>query len=312
MTKQAGPVLLYIASFPYSGSTIFSIALGNSPGFLNIGEANYLENDWKDEKPCYCRETLAACPFWSEVKKLTGAGPGAAGPSLQLEDHAALRFLDSRDLPLHKRFLVSLGVPLTVVFRQEDLRDYASRTASFIRSLSHAFGACAIVDASKNLRRLEVLRQYSNLDIKVIVLKREAQDLLASRLKRAKRRNPGYSPLMAPVYLLWVLYHRFAIRRVTRKMRDEECLEVSYEELCGTPQALERRIGRWLGTPVNFGISGENVIDTSNSHIFTGNVRITKFEEGGKGIRLRKAASSVPGFGKLERVVLAVSRRIEI
>lgn len=312
MTKQAGPVLIYIASFPYSGSTIFSIALGNSPDFLNIGEANYLENDWKDKKPCYCRETLAECPFWSEVKKLTAAGPGAAGQSLQLENKSALRFLDSRDLPVHKRLLVSLGVPLNVVFRDEDLRDYASRTASFMTSLSRAYGAYAIVDASKNLRRLEVLRLHSDLDIKVIVLKRQAQDLLVSRLKRAKRRNPRYSPLMSPVYLLWVLYHRFAIRRVTRRMGDEEYLEATYEELCETPQALERRIERWLGTSIDFGINGENVMDTSNAHIYTGNVRITKYDAPDKGIRLRKNASSTPSFSAFERMVLALSRRIEI
>lgn len=311
-TEQAGPVLLYVASFPYSGSTIFSIALGNSPDVLNIGEANYLENDWQDKKPCYCRKALADCPFWSGAKKLTEAGPGAAGPSLQLEDHSALRFLDSRDLPFLKRLLVSLGVPLTAVFRQEDLRDYASRTASFVTSLSQAFGAWAVVDASKNIRRLEALRLYSDLDIRVIVLKRQAQDLLASRLKRARRRNPRYSPLSAPVYLLWVLYHRFAIRRQTRRMRKEEYLEVTYEELCDTPQALQRRIGNWLGTPVDFGIRGGNVIDTSASHIFTGNVRITKNDAPEKGIRLKKETSSAPSFSALERMVLAVSRRIEI
>ncbi|OBY28146.1 hypothetical protein, partial [Leisingera sp. JC1] len=325
-------------------------ALGNSPDFLNIGEANYLENDWQDKKPCYCRKALADCPFWSGAKKLTEAGPGAAGPSLQLEDQSALRFLDSRDLPFLKRLLVSLGVPLTVVFRQEDLRDYASRTASFVTSLSQAFGAWAVVDASKNIRRLEALRLYSDLDSKVIVLKRQAQDLLASRLKRARRRNPRYSPLSAPVYLLWVLYHRFAIRRQTRRMRQEEYLEVTYEELCDTPQALQRRIARrrnprysplsapvyllWvlyhrfairrqtrrmrqeeylevtyeelcdtpqalqrrigngLGTPVDFGIRGGNGSDTAAAHIFTGNVRITKNDAPEKGIRLRKETAS--------------------
>ncbi|MBY6069110.1 sulfotransferase [Leisingera aquaemixtae] len=312
MEKQAGPVLIYIAAFPYSGSTVFSIALGNSPDFLNLGEANFLENDWHDDRQCYCRKTLAECPFWDKVKRQTAAGPDSAPPSLQLENQSQLRFLDSRDLPVPKRLLTTLGVPLHAVFRESDLRDYAGRTATFIRSLSQAFGARAVVDASKNLRRLEALRLYSDLDIRVIVLKRRAPGLLASRLKRAKRRNPWYSSLAAPFYVLWVLYHRFAIRRLTRKMREEEYLEVSYDDFCDAPQALERRIGNWLGTAVSFEISGGNVIDTSNSHAFTGNVRIIKHDERSQGIRLRKSAAPAPGSGMFERLALAVSKWIEI
>lgn len=312
MEKTAKPTLIYVASFPYSGSTIFSIALGNSPKIINIGEANYLENDWEDEKPCFCQKTLSECPFWSRVKKLTTSNSGSSCRSLRLENDSTLAILDSRDLPLYKRLLVNFGVPINVIFPEKDLREYADRTTSFLQSLFQDFDAHAIVDASKNLRRLEVLRLYSDLDIKVIVLKRQAHDLLKSRLKRAKRRNPRYSQIISPIYLIWVLYHRLEIRNLTRSMRREEYLDICYEDFLKSPSTVSRAIENWLGRAIDLGINDENIMDTSNSHIYTGNVGVTKYQTPERGILLRKDAPSQPHFGTVERIVLALSKRIKI
>ena len=63
------PRLLYIAAWGRSGSTILGNILGALPGVFDAGELRHFwGRSGRQDRTCGCGETLAACPFWREVR----------------------------------------------------------------------------------------------------------------------------------------------------------------------------------------------------------------------------------------------------
>lgn len=301
--------LVYVAALPYSGSTVFSIALGNSQRFLNIGEAKFIENDWNDSSLCYCQKPLSKCSFWVRFMRARDITSDDSESAIRLDNRSTLRDLDSRRLPFVKMLLADIGIPLPLVFGARTVNEYVGGTTELVNCLTQEFEPAFIVDASKSLRRLKALRHHSGLEVKVIVLHRRLHDLLASRLKRARLRNPSYSPLLSPIYLMWVCLRKARMKWMARRLRPEDCLEINYEEFCDTPKSLERKISAWLGASVDFGIDDEGVINTDDCHIFTGNVGVTKRHGRENGIPLRRTRASLKECTLIERVVLGIARK---
>ena len=62
------PIVVYIAGSGRSGSTLLERALGEIPGFVNVGELiDLYRRTAADGERCGCGEPFAQCPFWSRV-----------------------------------------------------------------------------------------------------------------------------------------------------------------------------------------------------------------------------------------------------
>src|SRR5262252_9835277 len=70
ITRKPGqaPIVLYIAGSGRSGSTLLERALGEIPGFVNVGELIDLYRRVAEHgERCGCGQEFARCPFWSRV-----------------------------------------------------------------------------------------------------------------------------------------------------------------------------------------------------------------------------------------------------
>src|SRR6516164_8448816 len=158
--RQA-PIVVYIAGSGRSGSTLLERALGEIPGFVNVGELIdlYRRTAAQDER-CGCGAAFAECPFWARV------GDRAFGgwPEQKL---AATHRLQGR-VARQRRMPRLLAMPLA---------------GHQFRAVAAEAGAACVVDASKwPVQALALAR--AGLDVRVIHLVRDVRGVAYSLGKR--------------------------------------------------------------------------------------------------------------------------------
>jgi|GEM_PF-3019889 len=279
------PKVIYVTGLAYSGTTLFSAALGHSKGFFNGGEVNYLENDYNHNKLCSCGQKVDNCEVWRPALKLVVADAEKGIKTLAFTQEQKLRTIDKRSKPLHIKILTLFGALPERLFEKGELTDYALRHRNFMRSLSSSTNSDFIVDASKNSARLHVLRHYSDLPIHVIYVRRSIMQSYASRLKRAKRRNKFYFPLFAPIYLGVILFRVSGLRQRLKNFDQDQLSIVDYEAFVTDPQSVEMQLSKELGVPVDLGIkAGE--FGLGHLHVFTGNVWLSHAAKTGEKVKI--------------------------
>ena len=190
VTGENPPTVIYIAGSGRSGSTLLERALGEIPGFANVGELiDLLRRDASRAERCGCGRRFAQCPFWASVgKRAFGDWTGA-----RIADMHPLqrRVAQQRYLP---RLLV---MPLAGAGLRADAARYGEVYASLYRAIATEAGARYVVDASKwPVQALALYR--GGIDIRVIHLVRDVRGVAHSLTKRAKR--------PAATATKWVLY----------------------------------------------------------------------------------------------------------
>lgn len=263
-SKLHGPQLIYVLGLPFSGSTLFALALGNDERFFNAGEISFIEHDFNAVRRCSCGEPLNSCGFWAPLaEELRQAGT----PTLDLAGRVGPRERGSR----------------------ASLANYAARHADFVRRLARCADCRFVLDASKSAHRLQVLSTRSDLPIRVIVLRRNSRDVLAARIKRARRRNRMYVQALAPLFVAWLVNHLFQIQRTLRNFHSEEVVTIGFPEFLMCPEATEHRLSEWLGEDVRLSIDGDRLSLDRVQHVFTGNTWIKTLNFGGEPLRVRDA-----------------------
>jgi len=265
------PKVIYITGLAYSGTTLFSSALGNCENIFNAGEVNHLENDYHHNKICSCGEKVDDCNVWRPVLNFIESEARKHTKTLTFSNEQTLRAIDQRaKKPLRVKILTFLGVLPEHLFDENELKDYALRHQHFVHALSSTMNVDFVVDASKTFIRLHVLRQYTDLSIHVVYVRRSIIQSYASRLKRAKRRNKFYIPLFAPAYLGLIFFRARGIRRHLKSIDPKKVSIVDYEAFIESPRSIEAQLSKELGIPINLGIK-ENEFSLSHLHVFTGN-----------------------------------------
>jgi len=87
----SGPPVIYIAGSGRSGSTIMERALGEMPGFVNVGELIDLARRAGDGERCGCGMAFTDCPFWMGVgeRAFGGWDAGSAAAIGELQSRVA-------------------------------------------------------------------------------------------------------------------------------------------------------------------------------------------------------------------------------
>jgi len=170
------PIVVYIAGSGRSGSTLLERALGELPGFVNVGELIdiYRRTAAEDER-CGCGAAFAQCPFWS------GVGDRAFG-GWQEQQLAATHQLQGR--VARQRFMPRLlAMPLAGRRFRDDVTAYGASYATLYRAIAAVAGAVCVVDASKwPVQALALAR--AGLDVRVIHLVRDVRGVAYSLGKR--------------------------------------------------------------------------------------------------------------------------------
>jgi hypothetical protein len=265
------PKVIYVTGLAYSGTTLFSSALGHSENVFNAGEVNYLENDYHNNKTCSCGHKVNDCIVWRPVLDLVNIEAKKHIKTLAFSEGQTLRAIDKRFLPLSTRILMLFGARLDKLFERNELKDYALRHQNFMRALSTTVNVDFVVDASKSFARLDTLLNYTDLAIHVIYVRRSIVQSYASRLKRAKRRNKFYVPLFAPVYLSVIFFREKDLSRRLKAIDSKNVSIVDYEVFVDNPQSIEAQLRKEIGIPIDFGIR-KNEFNLDHLHVFTGNI----------------------------------------
>jgi sulfotransferase family protein len=178
ITRKPGqaPIVLYIAGSGRSGSTLLERALGEIPGFVNVGELIDLYRRVAEHgERCGCGQEFGACPFWSQV------GERAVG-GWQEHKLAATRDLQAK-VARQRRMPRLLAMPLAGARFRADVAAYGAGYAGLYEGIAAEAGAACVVDASKwPVQALALAR--AGLDVRVIHLVRDVRGVAYSLGKR--------------------------------------------------------------------------------------------------------------------------------
>lgn len=163
--------LFYIASPPYSGSTLLSRLLHAHSQLYSVGELQIFSSkmdrrELLTQRVCACgAPTLMDCPFWQSV------------------DHF-----------LKEQYQLSLW---TIDLNAPAPEDFKRHNAAFFDALRQT-GAPIVVDSSKNVPRLRRLKE-AGFNPQVIRLQRPAPGMVNSSIKRGK-------PWLRAILHYWAYY----------------------------------------------------------------------------------------------------------
>src|SRR5262249_41243263 len=170
------PIVVYIAGSGRSGSTLLERALGEVPGFVNVGELIdlYRRTAAQDER-CGCGAAFAECPFWARVgDRAFGGWPG--------QKLAATHGLQN-GVARQRRMPRLLAMPLAGRQFRADVAAYGASYDVLYHAIAAEAGAACVVDASKwPVQALALAR--AGLDVRVIHLVRDVRGVAYSLGKR--------------------------------------------------------------------------------------------------------------------------------
>jgi hypothetical protein len=170
------PIVVYIAGSGRSGSTLLERALGEIPGFVNVGELiDLYRRTAAHGERCGCGEPFAQCPFWSRV------GDRAFG-GWQEQKLTATRELQGK-VARQRRVPRLLAMPLAGARFRADVAAYGASYGGLYAAIAAEAGAACVVDASKwPVQALALAR--AGLDVRVIHLVRDVRGVAYSLGKR--------------------------------------------------------------------------------------------------------------------------------
>jgi Sulfotransferase family len=293
------PAVIYIAGSGRSGSTLLERALGEIPGFVNVGElVDVSRRDAPQTERCGCGQPFAECAFW------TGVGERGFGgwDSEQLAGVQRLKGHVARRRHVPPLLVPRLGGP---EFRA-DVARYGEHYARLYGAIAAQAGASCVVDASKSpVQALALWR--SGIDIRVVHLVRDVRGFAHSLSKRDVGRpqalNEGdvmWSKRPAKAAGRWVLHQaqvellRSCGMSVTR---------VRYEQFVRDPRRTVEVALDALGLPhgpADLKHLGDGQVTLSPSHGIAGNPSRFRYGE----VMLRADEAWREGMSRRDRVLV--------
>lgn len=294
-----GPTVVYLAGSGRSGSTLLERALGELPGFVNVGELiDLFRRVAPAGERCGCGQPFAACPFWSGVgeRAFGGWDAGLLERTLRLQGEVA-----------RQRRLPALLAPGLAGQRfRAGIAEYGGIYARLYRAVADQAGARYVVDASKwPVQALALAR--AGLDVRVIHLVRDVRGVAHSLGKQAVSRPHA----VAGPDVMWHLTPASAAARWQACQSEAGLLRhcgvrvtrLRYEDFVARPRetaeaalaALEAEVD-----PAAFGHIGAAAIRLGSSHGLSGNP--ARFAEGE--ITLRPDEAWRTGMRRRDRAVV--------
>ncbi len=235
-TRQNKIRIIYLLGHSRSGSTILSLHLGNKEGIFHAGEIKHFNRSYKDRN-CICGETAEGCPTW--------------GPFIRKEiEYFEKEIMRNDPLSLLRLIFKSMfiGYKHTEISRERDF------LASLVELSQNSF----ILDSSKSLHRLIMLRKLEDIELHTIYLERNLRSNIASLVKRGESLMSSF---------LRVKVNRLLIRRYLRR-HQVNYHRVTFEDFLTQPSKVMTDILEYLGLE-----DSATVFRWEGIHLITGNTR---------------------------------------
>ena len=140
---EDGPVVVFIAGFGRSGSTLLERLLGETPGVTCLGEVVHLwQRGLLDDESCACGEAFSQCPTWQAIGEIAFGG---------WDQVDVQRVFELRSAVDRQRRIPVTALPTTTPATRADLVEYAGYYAAIYRAASTLTGSPVVVDSSKHV-----------------------------------------------------------------------------------------------------------------------------------------------------------------
>jgi hypothetical protein len=268
--------IIYVLAPAFSGTTLFSLALGGFEDVLNLGEVSALENDYVGFKKCTCGQTLDDCSFWKKLSSCIDCYSDFE-PNFSLSSRGTGEKLDSRysvrsNWENVKR-LISRSAARSF-YDESYIRTYQEKNKNFFLAVRACFpNYTTIVDCSKNVDRLTVLETCPDLNFFVILLRRNPAAIYASSLRRFEKRRKSRPMKRLPIFFAKIIYSIWLRRSIERVYSGFEGVDenrkmvVLFEDFVDNPRAILEQVKQKCG------ITGKWVtpITAASQHLYVGN-----------------------------------------
>lgn len=263
------PTVVYIAGAGRSGSTLLERALGQIPGFVNVGELiDLFSRDAPRAERCGCGQPFAECAFWA------GVG-GRVFDHWDAAQLAAVQRLKGR-VARQRHLPRLLAMPLASRSFRADVAAYGASYACLYRSIAAEADATVVVDASKwPVQALALVR--AGLDVRVIHLIRDVRGVTHSLSKRGVPRPHALNEQD----VMWAKRPVAAGFQWTSYQSQVELLafcgvpvtRIRYEDFVRQPRpTVEQALARLrLSHPGQLGHLGDGQVKLGPSHGIAGN-----------------------------------------
>jgi hypothetical protein len=253
--RGAGPrnikIVFVTAAAGRSGTTLIARLLGEIPGWVNVGEAQYLF-DTKTrvgDPPCGCGKQVAACPFWKDIEE---AIPDDA-------QNYARRWVRTRRFPLllagYRRGPLSPGFHRFLAVLQATYSEIARRAECRV-----------IVDTTKSPWYPWALAQLASFDVYLLHLVRNPHAVVTSW---STRKNYIWPQPAWNVLARWSLHNMLFEWLAPRTRR---YWRIRFEDFVRTPERmLESVVEQILGRPVALPFVGPGRARVGVQHILVSN-----------------------------------------
>jgi hypothetical protein len=234
LNQRGRVVVLYIAGWGRSGSTIIGNALGQLPGFAHVGEVS---NVWArgviENSLCGCGARFSECATWSQVFTCAFGGIDV--------EHAKRMKADTLQLPNNKALLLraATGRDLSRDNPDADARGYTENLCRLYGAIGSEMGARVIVDSSKVPSYAIALASLPNVDLRVVHLVRDPRATSYSWSRHIDRPDAG-RPLTMERLETWQSAARWcswnATTEVITRLLGRPTVRVSYEQFVRDPR----------------------------------------------------------------------------
>src|SRR4051812_48541351 len=251
-----------------SGTTILASVLGETEGFVSVGELRWM---WRrgliERRSCGCGVPPADCPVWSGIVPdvLAGAGATAAGIAAAQDELSSRR---RRFRAIRSSSGGEDGWPAL-----ELVRDVTGRLVSGIAGVT---GARVIVDSSKRAQDAAVLAALGDVDHYVLHMVRDPGAVAFSWQRRDKTvRVAGGSRAMATRRLLPSLArwteNSLSAELLRRHLPADRWMFLRYEDFAASPRESIAAVLAFLGESAPPPFTDATTVELRVNHTVAGN-----------------------------------------
>jgi hypothetical protein len=270
VTDGRGPVVLYSGGTGRSGCTVLASALGQVPGFVNVGEARYVwQKGLVDNRLCGCGERFRDCSFWGKVGELAFGGWDAVDPA---EVERLRRSVD------HPGRFPALLMPEALRGKrfEVDTERFAGILRRLYDAIVEASGASVVVDSSR-FATYALLLKRAGADVRMIHVVRDSRGVAFSWQKKVEVTDSPDKTIFMPTYsvssgsLRWAAYN---VQTWMTRLAGVPYLFARYEDAVVDPAPHLEQMMAHAGSPTDpdeLPLEGNSIRITTPMHTVMGN-----------------------------------------
>lgn len=220
--------VLYIAGMGRTGSTILERSMGQMEEYCSIGELRFIWEKNIHTELCGCGEPFSKCKFWTSVADIAYEGIESI-PRMQITQYQDIIEKNT----LLPRMLFDWGGDL-----DKKASDYGKQYLELYRAIDKVNGGKIIIDASKDLRTLYVLRRIKEIDLSVLHLIRNPNGVAYSWTKKYKRTDIIDRDVYMHVYSPYRTTYRWISRNMFLSLTHKifnRYIRIHYEDFVSDP-----------------------------------------------------------------------------